>query len=259
MGESNFPPFKVSNIDLGKGNELIFIDFEDLSPELKNVIDLYFVTICEGNSGSQLNTVKKYLLKFLTDKKGQTLEIGAISEFFLHLYLNVSGYSPQFLYLNLEEGSIKKGFDGYYLNQDVQWIVESKSGYSKTNGITHKKKIDEAYKDLKDKLSGGANNNPWRNAYSHANNRDVNSTKNVRSTIKSYSDLYTNGTFQEIKDFNIIPGGTIVLDGNWIAPDYSAIEAEVRELIRNLEFKQIKVLCVTKKTIQLLWDYLENT
>lgn len=249
-------PFFITQKDLGDGNELFIVDIEDINDNLRALIDAKFVGICEGNSGTDLTIVKARLLQFLNTKKGSSLEIGAISEFFLHLFLNDQGFTPQFLYLNLEEGSIKKGFDGYYFYNGDQWILESKSGSISTNGVSHRSKIKEAYDDLQNKLAGGGTNNPWRNAYDHASHIDVAADTNVRADIKRFSDQYSLNTFQQIREFNIIPGATLVLEGIWIAVDYDKIESEVKALVTTLQFKQIKVVCITKKSLQLLWDYL---
>lgn len=254
-----FTPFNVIHKDLGSGNELHIIDIEDIDLALKKSIDDKFVSICEGSSGTDLALVKKRLIQFLTPKKGTTIESGAIAEFFLHLFLNQSGYTPQFLYLNLEEGSIKKGFDGYYLYDGEEWILESKSGSVSSIGISHSKKIKEAYEDLKGKFSGSGTNNPWRNAYDHASHIDVRADTSVRANIKKFSDEYIKAIFYKIDDFNIIPGSTIFLDGTWITPDIANIQLEIETLVKTLKFKKIKILCITKKSIQVFWDYLNLT
>ncbi len=249
-------PFIVKQKDLSNGNELFIIDIEDINDDLKALIDTKFVKICEGNSGTDLAIVKSRLLQILTSKRGSTLEIGAISEFFLHLFLNEKGFDPQFLYLNLEEGSIKKGFDGYYSYNGDQWLLESKSGSISTASISHRSKVKEAYDDLEGKLVGRGTNNPWRNAYDHASHIDVGADSNIRADIKKFSDQYSLNVFHDIKEFNIIPGATLVLDGTWVAIDYDKIESEVKALVATLQFRQIKVLCITKKSLQLFWDYL---
>jgi hypothetical protein len=252
-------PFNVLYKDLGDGNELHIIDIDQIDQSLTDCIDEKFVKICEGNSGTDLSLVKQRLVKFLTPKKGSTTEGGAIAEFFLHLFLNQSGFTPQFLYFNLEEGSIKKGFDGYYLYNGEEWILESKSGSITTAGISHSSKVKEAYEDLYGKLAGKGTNNPWRNAYNHASHIDVGAENSVRASISKFSNEYVKGKFHKIDDFNVIPGSTIFLNGTWIAPDASTIETEMEELVKTLKFKKIKIVCITKKSIQIFWDYLNRT
>jgi|SRR6185312_4216212 len=251
--------FKVTRKDLGSGNELCMIEVEEIDAGLKACLDEKFIRICEGNSGADLPYVKNRLISFLATKKGTNIETGAIAEFFIHTYLNEAGFEPQFLFFNLEERSIKKGFDGYYLHQREEWFVESKSGSITTDGISHRGKIKESYDDLKDKLAGGATNNPWLNAYNHASHMDVKADATVREHIKAFTKAYEKKTFHDIADFNIIPGSTIFLDGGWVAPDMAALEIAINELITGFDFKKIRVLCTTKKSIQLFWDYLNST
>ena len=244
--------------DLGNGNELYLIDFEALSTELIDSIDTQLVKICEGNSERTVQLVKDRIKTYLNSKKGSDLEIGSIAEFMLHHHLNLLGFAPKFMYFNLEENSIKKGFDGYYLLGSDQWILESKSGRISTKNISHPNKITESYNDLKWKLNGGPVNNPWQNAVSHAGHYYVGVVPDLVKQLQDLATRYQNKTFEKIKDYNIIPGSTIFLDDKWVKPDHGVIESEIKDLIKKLEFKKIKVICLTKKSINLFWDYLNS-
>jgi hypothetical protein len=250
--------FDLEVNDLGNENYLHFINIELLNDDLVELIDERIVSICEGCTSTDLGTIKKRLITFLTPKKGSTTEMGAIAEFFTHLYLNEVGFKQDFLFLNLEEGSIKKGFDGYYSRAGESWIYESKSGSGRTKGISHKSKIKEAHADLDGKITGNTKNNPWQNAYSHANQLDVKSEPDIRKKLKKMADNFTNGNFDKIENFNIIPGSTIFLDGVWASIDSDTLEAELKSLIKKLSFKKIHVVCVNKASVQLFWDYLES-
>ena len=243
---------------LKNGSELRIIDIENIDTPLKNLLDEKFIKICEGNVSINLNGVKQRVVNYLTPKIGKTLEMGAIAEFFIHLHLNETGFEPQFLFFNLEENSIKKGFDGYYYHMSEEWILESKSGLSTTVGISHSNKVKESYSDLSNKLSGKTKNNPWREAYNHASHIDVGADASVRTNIKKFSDAFDNKVFFKIDDFNIIPGSTIFLNGSWSATDCNALEIEIEDAISKFNFKKIKIICVTKKSLKLFWDYLKT-
>lgn len=251
--------FTVAVKDLGNGNELCIVDIENIDDNLKKCLDERFVKICEGNSTSDLNYVKGRLISFLSTKRGSNIEIGAIAEFFIHLYLNEIGFEPQFLFFNLEENSIKKGFDGYYHLSGEEWILESKSGSISTVGLSHKGKIKESYDDLKDKLSGGGTNNPWREAYNHAGHIDVGTSIGILQKIKAFTVEYDKKLFHKIDDYNIIPGSTIFLEGTWATFDHVNLENEIKTLILTFNFKKIKIVCITKKSIDIFWDYLNLT
>src|SRR6266702_460747 len=101
--------FDSECIDLGNGNHLHFINIPTLDDEITAHIDASIVSICEGATDTDLAIIKQRLIADLTSKKGSTLEMGTIAEFFGHLYLTEIGYKQEFLFLNLEERSIKKG------------------------------------------------------------------------------------------------------------------------------------------------------
>lgn len=237
--------------------EIHIINIKNISDEFSKVIDKYFVRICEGNSESNIKVVKKRVLKFLESKSDET-RIGAIAEFFIHLYLNNLNYKQECRFLNLEEGSIKKGFDGYYSNSAEEWIMESKSGFNKTKGISHKNKILEAYKDLEDKIKGDTKNNPWMNAYNHACHRDINTNESIVKHMKGLADDFVLDKFYDIKDFNIIPCATIFLDGTWIDNDINKIFSDVQESIKILKYKKIITICCTKISVQAFIEYLSK-
>lgn len=138
--------------------------------------------------------------------------MGAIAKFFIHLYMNLSSFTQECMFLNLEEGSIKIGFDGYYSIHNIQWIMKSKSGSINSKNICHENKLKEAIADLKGKFEGNAENNPWQNAYSHACHCDVGTPADIRISIKNLSDEYVLKKFHELQDFNIMPCVTIFLN-----------------------------------------------
>lgn len=250
--------FHVEYRNISEDNYLHVINIDQIDYKLKLFIDKNIVKICEGSSDSDCESIKKRLKSFFATKNGTTTEMGAIAEFFIHLYLNDCGFKQECLFLNLEENSIKKGFDGYYSFRNDEWVVESKSGKSSSPDTTHKNKINEAYKDLSDKFSGIGGNNPWRNAYNHASHSDVNSSSNIRSNIKKLSDEYGKEIFHNIKDFNIIPSSTIFLEDSWKFIDVDQLESKIRELIVKFQFKKIHIICVNKKSLSLFLNYLSS-
>jgi hypothetical protein len=137
-------------------------------------------------------------------------------------------------------------------------LYESKSGSGCTKGISHKSKIKKAYADLDGKITGNTTNNPWQNAYNHANHIDVRSEPDIRKQLKKMANDFTNENYHKIENFNIIPGSTIFLDGTWSRIDSDTLEAELKVLVAQLSFKKIHIVCVNKASVQLFWDYLES-
>lgn len=229
------------------------IDVEDFATELISFIDEYFVEICEGDAGGNLATLKKYVKEFI-ETKDQRTQMGAAAEFFIHLYLKHLGYKQLFTFLNLEEKSIKKGFDGYYTLSDETWIMESKSGSINTQNISHPSKIKEAYSDLIDKFRGNVSNNPWRNAFNHA--RVVGARNSIKETIRKLSEDFVNSIYPSIDEYNIIPASTIFLDDSWIEMDVTDFETKMTTTIEEMKCKELFVICVNKKSLKLFLDYL---
>jgi hypothetical protein len=250
--------FDSECIDLGNGNHLHFINIPTLDDDITAHIDASIVSICEGATDTDIATIKQRLIAFLTPKKGSTTEMGAIAEFFGHLYLTEIGFNQEFLFLNLEEGSIKKGFDGYYALNGEAWIYESKSGSMATERASHESKISSAYSDLKNKISGNPANNPWQNAYNHACHIDVGTDASIRQNLKALAKAFTQGTRQDIASFNIIPGSTLFLEGAWSDIDVDYLTPKLRQLMTTFNYSTIHIICVNKASIALFWDYLEG-
>lgn len=257
-------PFVHSEYNINSNTVLTVIDFEKIDGTVKSVFDEHFVSICEGNSGSLLSNAKKYVISLFSTKP-ETWIMGATAEFFVHLYMKLEGYKQECLYLNTEEGSIKKGFDGYYTLQGVAWVMESKSGLETSKDVTHAGKVEEAVNDLEDKVTGKYDakkkkvvNNPWRNAYLHANLYDVGTAENVRRNLKLLSDDFICGKYHKLDEFNTMPCGTVFLSGIWVAPDHEKIRQEIEAIVPKLKGKNVHVVCVTARAIRMFQEYLEQ-
>lgn len=246
----------TENIDINL--KISIFEVKELNSDVQKFLDQNLISICEGKvSSSNIGIVKKRI-KILFDGKNDEWKMGAIAEFFIHLYMSLTGYKQECIFFNLEENSIKKGFDGYYSFNDNQWIMESKAGSIKTKNICHKSKIKEAVNDLKDKFEGKAKNNPWKNAYNHASHRDVGTHDSIRMSIKKLSNDYTLGLFHSLEDFNIIPCATIFLDTIWCPKDKDSILKEVKEAIKNTKYKEAHLICVTQGNIDIFKHYINN-
>lgn len=257
-------PFHHSHYEISDCISLTIMDCPKIDAVVKSVLDEVFVSICEGESDSPLETVKKHV-KTLFSQKDETWKMGAIAEFFVHLFVKLSGFKQECLFLNLEENSIKKGFDGLYSFCNAPWLMESKSGAITTRGISHAEKVKEAMSDLTKKVAGKTTgkpesipNNPWRNAYSHANQYSVNTSESLRKWIKDLANEFTNGTYHTIEEFNTMPCGTVFLSGIWNDQDHEAICASIAAIADKLDGKKIHVICVTHASIKNFVEYIST-
>ncbi len=244
--------FTTYSEDSENNIQISVIDIEAITDELKEFIDENIHQICLGEDGN-LSTIKLDLKKRIEGWGDQNKTIGSIAEFFVHLYLRYYGYKQECLFFNLEENSMKKGFDGLYSIENELWFMESKSGLITTSGITHASKIKEAYNDVKTKITTDVSNNPWLNAYNHA--RIVGTKKNLRDNLKRLSDDFINKQYQNIEDKNIIPCATIFLNGVWSPQNHNKIIKSIKK-ISVLKGKAIHVICITQNSYDMFMQYL---
>lgn len=251
--------FDVEYRHISNDNYLHVINIQEINIELEEFIDTCISLICYGPDDTDISIIKKELISFFETKQSdpdkRTIK-GAIAEFFINLYLLDIGFKQEYLFLNLEENSIKKGFDGYFTFSNEEWIFESKSGSINSSNSTHKDKISTAYTDLKKKVETKTSNNPWKNAFNHA--KRVGSEDDIIKNLKKLSDDFVLEKYQKIKDLNIIPGSTIFLEGNWIDIDTDDLEFKIKGFLSGKEYKGINVICVNNKSIELFQDYLNR-
>lgn len=242
---------------------LTIIDIENIDEKMKTALDDNFVFICEGNTGSSLSTVKTRVRNLYATKNPEWI-MGATAEFFVHLYIRLTGFKQECLFLNLEENSIKKGFDGFYSKDGLEWLMESKAGSIDSKGISHVGKVTLAMNDLSTKVSGrdksgkkGQPNNPWQEAYSHASQYDVGTAVNIRQNLKQLANDFTNGRFRSIEEFNTMPCGTVFLSGIWSQPDHDLIRSDIERISSKLKGKLVHAICVTHQSTELFGKYIE--
>lgn len=254
--------FSVRQQDIGDNLVVTVLDIKELNQSLKKYIDEHLVEVCEGvYSDSTLENVKENIRALFKDKnskdpsKFSNWEMGAVAELFIHLYLKYIGLKQECLFLNLEERSIKKGFDGYYSDDSEQWIMESKSGSIHSVNATHPKKLNEAITDLANKISGvGSKNNPWRNAFNHASLVDVGSADGVRKYLKQLSIDFLHKKTHHIDEFNIIPCATIYFEEKEFESQDNILSS-VSSIINERE-KKSHLICVSHTSVVTFKDYI---
>jgi hypothetical protein len=242
---------------------LHFISIETYSPRLKKYIDNNIHQIWNGDneiieSANDIKITKKEL-KNLLDKKNELQKNGIVSEFICHLYLRANQFKQHFLFSNLEEKGMKKGFDGLYGIDNDFFIYESKSSLESTLDATHNSNISEAYNDLKKKIEGlNTTNDPWKNAYHHSTLRSVNFNDTISKTLKKLSKDYVEKKFEKIESHNIIPSSTVFLGARYAAIDKEDLTEKISNLIKGYKCKHLNVLCLNKNTVQNFIDYLDE-
>jgi len=243
---------------------LTVIEFDSLNNELRSLLDENLVSICEGEfSTSSLDNVKRRIIELFTNKEAKedgeysNWEMGAVAEFFIHLYIKSIGLKQECMFFNLEDRSAKKGFDGYYTGEDLHWIMESKSGSIGTKDISHGAKLKEALNDLQGKFSGTAKskNNPWREAFNHASHMDVKTAEDIRTYMKALAEDFTAGTFHTSEEFNVIPCATLYFEDTAFSPKEDIIK-QADEATNEISYKKAHFVCVSSKSVGIFKEYI---
>lgn len=235
-----------------------FIQLEELDETMKRYLDENLKKICKGeNYENEIKIVKIQLKKYFQKKDEDNIH-GSLGELFAHFYFNSIDFQPKFMFINLEENSPKKGFDGFYYKDDNIWLLDSKSGKYDSKNISHRAKILEAYRSLKAQVNGRTTNNPWENAYSHANSRDISSTQTLLMAIRKYSNDYELESYAELKTQNIILASTIFWYDTWVQKQFNDLLAELDKVENLVEYSNLIIFCSNQKSYKDFFDYLEE-
>lgn len=246
-------------IDIEENRKALLISLEDFDNNLKERIDLSLCEICEGHGSDGLSRVKSRLIRFLETKSVET-SYGAVAELFLHIYIRNMGMKQECMLFNLEENSIKKGFDGLYSKLGEIYLMESKSTLPSTRPADHRSNLKLANSDLSSYIEGSSKkgrNNPWRNAYNHASHIDVSSSKPLREKLRAIADSYDEKKYKDASSFNLIPCSTIYCrstESDGINSKFIIDSGYI------MEFKALSLMavCVTNSTYDAFMDYLKD-
>lgn len=237
------------------------LDLEEAAQ--KELLDKYIVSIYNGKKhDSTIELTKKRINHTFKTKLGNMKWLmGATAEIYIHFLMNVLDYNQECLYQNLEENSIKKGFDGVYTDSENKiWILESKSGANTTENISHLNKIKEAFDDLTFKLSGTSEtepNDPWENALHHADSTTT--TEDIKKKIQKLSEDYIKDIPHTISEYNIIPCGTVFIVSENASDDFNdvrIIKDQINDYFKDIDLKNMIVICSTQKSYKSFLDYL---
>jgi len=227
-----------------------FLNIDEIEHDFEELIIASIRQICGGRySEYSLDFFKGRLTDFFREKlSDRRTAMGAIAEFIIHVHLNNLSFSQECMFFNLEELSIKKGFDGYYSFGGEQWIMESKS--SEDIEKKHDGKIREAYSDLKNKIETRVSNNPWYNAYNHMRTVNVNTDVSIVSRVRQFSEEFQRGTYQQIANFNIMPCSTLYLGDSWTPINNDELETKLTELCQRIDYQKIHIICINNRDFE---------
>ncbi len=170
----------IQGIDLQRCDDYAICHITDLSDDLKDLIRKHLSTICYGSHVSDYmndplynyrSTIKSFIERY--EKKDNKTQKGMIGEFLSHIIITslFNEYVITSAFFNLEEKSIKKGFDLLLFNtaDSTVWITEVKSGNLRTNK-THDQTTAALLSKAKNDLIKRLNEQEtqyWHNAIHH--------------------------------------------------------------------------------------------
>ncbi len=261
----------LAGVNFIKNDNYAVFWIEDFSDEIKQSLRNQLSEICYGvdqvNSGfityNYSNTVKEFLERY-KDKTPKTQK-GMLGELLVHLIIKnyFDEYNSVTPFFNLEERSIKKGFDGVFTEtgKAVIWIVEVKSGELHSNNTsdqTMSSLIGTAKSDLYGRLN--KKNIPlWLEAIYGAkvayDSSDIMKTAIIK-TLGNWSDNSTLGKHTS-KDKNVILTGVLFSD---LSDSITETNLQLKQMNieATKEFNQVFVLGIQKETYIKIYEFLKD-
>jgi len=263
----------IQGINFQRHDDYAICHITDLSDELKELIREHLSTICHGSHVSDYlnnpmynyrSTIHSFIVRY--KKKTDDTKKGMIGEFLSHIIITrlFEEYVITSAFFNLEEKSIKKGFDILLFNtvDNTVWITEVKSGNlhtQKTHDQTTKKLLNTAKTDLINRLNE-QETQYWHNAIHHvrAAVQDETDYRNILLNIlrENYGKAAATGQAKS-QDKNV------VLISNLFAPLSTKIsDGPAKELADNLSDKKLfantVVFSIQKATYQKVVDFFQT-
>ncbi len=260
-----------SGVSIHKTTEYTVIFVEQFSDDIKNALRNNLSSICHGEnkvkSGRKSYSYQKTLKSFLDryESKTKKIKIGMIGELLVHLL--ISEYFDEFKvvtpYFNMEENSIKKGFDIVLTESNCAniWITEVKSGEIHKDKNVKQTMIDllgTAKRDLETRLND-ENETLWMEAVNGATIAldDNNVLKSaVKDILEDWQDEASDGIYTSC-DKNVMLAGVLfsINDGTI---NSEAIEKKQETITNENIFNQAYLLAIQKDTYTQMYQFLQN-
>ncbi len=247
----------------------VHINIADLSEELKLIIRARLAEICHGVAKASRNTtlysykqtVRSFLRRY--DPKASDTKKGMIGELLTHvLFLHYfDAYKPASPNFNLEEESIKKGFDLVLINVNTEevWFAEVKSG--ECTGETSSQKLggllSVAKNDLKKNL-GSKRETLWHNAVNGAAiaMKAGNLKEKIEILLEDYAEKAP-GYLNKSEDFNAILVA-VCFTGDLQRATLEEFSQKHRYHLNQVEFRELISLSIQKSTYLAVEEFLRQ-
>jgi len=262
---------EISGISVINESDLTLFIVENFSFDLKQRIRNNLSKICYGEAdietGLELYSYKATLNEFLIryNSKTDKQKIGMIGELISHILLTETliDYGIASPYFNLEERSVKKGFDIVVferLNEKI-WITEVKSGNRKTDQSidqTILSLINLGKNDLKDRLNSESFSK-WYNAINGAKcalSESRSPKEAILSVLRNYGERASNQSL-ESSHVNVIIIGVLFENLNYGITKNILIK-KLAEIKEEKIFEDLKIIAIHKETFIRIVDFLKQ-
>ncbi|HHQ6552129.1 TPA: hypothetical protein ACSTJZ_001997 [Serratia fonticola] len=241
----------------------------NFSDELKQALKNHLTRICHGETHSTSGyamyrykpTVEAFLERY--EKKPVKTQKGMIGEFLSHVIINelFDDFEIASPFFNLEEKSIKKGFDLllYSTLDHKLWITEVKSGglrKGKNENDTTQILLNTAYNDLKIRLNENEMNH-WSNAMNAASVA-VSQHRNYKDVILDLLASEGEKTFE--KKSTSTDNHVFFISNLFHDINFKTIEKTVmnfhKSMVEKAEFADVFCFSIQKSTLSKVVDFL---
>lgn len=265
-------PKDIEGISFERNDDHAVCHIEFLSAPLKELIRTNLRTICHGShvadcADEPLFGYEATLASFLEryDAKAATTQIGMMGEFLSHILITelFDEFDVVSAFFNLEEKSIKKGFDLllYKKTENSVWISEVKSGNlhkGKTHDQTTNDLLNTAKSDLVTRLNA-QEKMYWYNAVNSVR-CSLHDDIDYKKTLIKILNKEGSATVQNKAVSN---DNYVVLISNLFEPLGTKVSLDTAKRFINKtsaakSFEKIVVFCVQKETYSTVIDFLKN-
>ncbi|MFW6311613.1 MAG: DUF1837 domain-containing protein [Nanoarchaeota archaeon] len=251
-------------------NNVYLCIIRKLSKELKNVIKTNLSKICYGPNKAEsellLYSYKETLNEFLKrySNKSEATKKGMMGELLSHIIFlefnsDLNSVSPFF---NMEERSIKKGFDLIFIDvnyEDKFWIAEVKTGELGSYSTTREKNnslLTKAKKDLKNRLNN-QDKMIWRNAINGARLANKGNLKEeVVRILEENVDEGIQNEFKSTKENVILT--SVIFNDIQDKIELSNIVSKKHKISKENVFNDIMIFSIQKDTYKAIERFLKE-
>lgn len=259
----------INGIQIYKDTATCLCIVNSFTPDLRECAKKRLVSVCHGSSRAELegdfytykSTIKDFWERL--SKKDPSKKMGMVAEFLTHvLILEIfKDFFPASAFFNLEERSVKKGFDLVFKDKANVWITEIKSGLKNADTDTSNERIRDlisiAKRDIKNKLKEDRST-LWQNAINHVDITVIQADerKAIKTILMQGKSTAQTGTTQH-QNHNVVLVAGLFANVTDLIQD-STIKTAAEEIRRENIFKKEIIVAFQKNTFDTVVQFFES-